>query len=59
MGDMKETAFEQGMLVEHKTLGLGKIVIASDKLHIFFKDYKCSYENSTNQISMNLSIIHI
>lgn len=55
MGDMKETAFEQGMLVEHKTLGLGKIVFASDKLHIFFKDLKGSYEDATKPIALSMS----
>ena len=55
MGDMKETAFKQGMLVEHKTWGLGKIVFASDKLHIFFKDLEGSYKDVTKPIALSMS----
>ena len=55
MGDMKETAFKQGMLVEHKTWGLGKIVFASDKLHIFFKDLEGSYKDATKPIALSMS----
>ena len=52
---MKEAEFKQGMLVEHKTWGLGKIVFASDKLHIFFKDLKGSYEDATKTMLLSMS----
>ena len=35
LGDMKDRALKQGMLVEHKKWGLGKIVFASNKLDVF------------------------
>ena len=55
LGDMKEAAFKQGMLVEHKKWGLGKIVFAGDKLHIFFKDLNGSYEDVTKPIALSMS----
>ena len=52
---MKDGAFRQGMLVEHKKWGLGKIVFASNKLDVFFKDLKGSYEDATKSIVLNRS----
>ncbi len=50
---MQEMAFRQGMLVEHKTWGLGKIVFASDKLYIFFKDLKGPYKDATKMVLLS------